>query len=147
MVKKAVMIALWRVQQAQMVISIVFWSLTLTGVFYPYVRGKWFDSFLGPERVLEGMVIMFLLVIGLIVMFGLVYDKFKFWREQNIVIQERNPYTYGSKMWPQNIIFMWALMHPEDEKAVKIADNMLMHNMNDTEMWEAWDKLRREVEP
>lgn len=145
MSKKAIMTALWRVQQAQMVISIVFWSLTLTGVFYPYLRAKWFDGVIGPERVLEGMIIMFLMVVLLIVLFGLVYDKLKFWKEQNIVTQERNPYTYGPKMWPQNIIFMNALLNPKDEEAKKIAMAMIVHNLQDPDVMEAYQRISEEV--
>lgn len=145
MIKKRVMTGLWRVQQAQMVISIIFWSLTLTGVFYPYLRDKWFDGLLGAERVLEGMVLMFLLVVFLIVLFGLVYDKLKFWKEANIVIQERNPYTYGPKMWPQNIILMNALLNPDDEEAKELAMAMIVHNLQDPDIMESVQIIREEV--
>lgn len=143
--KKAVMIVLWRVQQAQMVISIIFWSLTLTGVFYPYVADKWFNSVLGPDRVLVGMALMFLLVVSLIVAFGLFYDKMKFWKEQNIVTQERNPYTYGSKVWPQQVILMWALLNPDDEVAQKTAKALIAHSMLDAEVYEAVKVIEAEV--
>jgi hypothetical protein len=147
MTKKAIMTALWRVQQAQMVISIIFWSLTLTGVFYPYIRAKWFDGILGPDRVLEGMVLMFLLVVSLIVMFGLVYDKLKFWKEANIVIQERNPYTYGPKMWPQNIVLWDAMLNPNDKEARKLALNMMANSLIDPEVMEGYREIKREVNP
>ena len=147
MIKKKVMTGLWRVQQAQMVISIIFWSLTLTGVFYPYIRVKWFDDVLGPERVLEGMVLMFLLVVSLIVLFGLVYDKLKFWKEANIVIQERNPYTYGPKMWPQNIVLWDALLNPDDEEAREVAMNMMANSLKDPEVMQGVQDIKREVKP
>lgn len=143
--KKAVMTVLWRVQQAQMVISIIFWSLTLTGVFYPYVADKWFNNVLGSDRVLVGMTMMFLLVVALIVAFGLVYDKMKFWKEQNIVTQERNPYTYGSKVWPQQVIFMWALLNPDDEDAQETAKAMITHSLLDPDVYEAVEDIKAEV--
>jgi hypothetical protein len=143
--KKRIMTVLWRVQQAQMVISIVFWSLTLTGVFYPYVRERWLNSWLGPEHVLVGMSVMFITVITLIVLFGLAYDRLKFWREQQMVIQERNPFTYGSRMAPAPIILWWAVLNPENEEAREEALDLIAHNLKDPDVWAAYQEIRREV--
>lgn len=144
-IKKRVMTALWRVQQAQMIISIVFWSLTLTGVFYPYVRERFFNSILGPERVAIGMLIMFLGVITCIVLFGLMYDRLKFWREQTMVVQERNPFAYGPRMMPNHIILWWALLNPDNETAQEEAHDLIMHNLKQPEVWSAYIDIMREV--
>ena len=143
--KMRVMTTLWRVQQAQMVIAIVFWSLTLTGIFYPYLRERFLDDALGSDRVGFGMLLMFLVVVFVIVGFGLVYDKLKFWREQAVVVQERNPYTYGSKVWPQQVILMWALLNPEDPVAQKTAKALVAHSLLDPEVYEAVKAIEAEV--
>jgi len=112
--KKSIMTTLWRVQQAQMVISIIFWSLTLTGIFYPYIRAKALNNVIGPERVFLGMALIFLSVVALVLAFGYMYDRLKFWREQITVAQERNPFSYGARVTPIQIILWTALLNPQD---------------------------------
>lgn len=125
------MTTIWRVQQAQMIISIVFWSLTLTGIFYPYIRIKIFNDWLGPDNVFIGMMIIFLFVVALVLLFGYIYDKLKFWREQITVAQERNPYSYGSKVTPINFILWYAVLNPDDKEARKTALALLDHQVDD----------------
>lgn len=138
--KKRVMTTLWRVQQAQMVISIVFWSLTLTGVFYPYVRARWLNDLLGPERVAVGMTIMFCAVVALIVAFGLAYDRLKFWREQTLVVQERNPFAYGTRLMPTQAI-LWEAAITRDPAARFYATSLIEYNMRDPAFKEAYDEI------
>ena len=125
-VKKKIMTVLWRVQQAQMVISIVFWSLTLTGIFYPYISDRFLDDLVGPENVAIGMVLIFLVVIGLIIMFGYAYDRLKFWKEQVTVAQERNPFSYGTKMTPIQITLFKAILSDDEyekERAIRLIED------------------------
>jgi hypothetical protein len=139
--KKTMMMYFWRVQQSQAVISIVFWGLTITGIFYPFVREK-FDNFLLPkEWVFVGMMIMFSIVMVGVILFGIIYDKFKFWKEQQIVIAERNPYA-SWKLMPLHMgwMYLWvetakALPNrtPELEDAIRFS--------------EAWIARCKEIDP
>jgi hypothetical protein len=108
MLKKRLMEFMWRLQASQTIIGIIFWPLTLTGIFYPYIRERTDNFGLGQESVLGGMLILFSIIVLFIVIFGLIFDKLRFWKEQNIVLIERNPYAsiklnakeiYWMKMW------------------------------------------------
>jgi hypothetical protein len=131
--KKSIMTILWRVQQAQMVISIVFWSLTLTGIFYPYISERVLDDLVGPENVALGMFLIFLVVVGLIILFGYAYDRLKFWKEQVTVIQERNPFSFGTRLTPIQITLFKAAI--SDDPVVKArALNLMEQNEKDPEV-------------
>ena len=143
--KKSVMTTLWRVQQAQMVISLTFWALTLTGIFYPYIRAKALNDLIGPERVFLGMALIFLTVVALVLIFGYVYDKLKMWQEQITVAQERNPYSYGAKVAPNQGILWTALLNPHDEEAYHDAMRLLNHNMKDEKAYEAYNQIIAEI--
>lgn len=139
--KKKVMKTFWRVQQAQMVISVAFWSLTLTGIFYPYFREKFNNWGLGQENVFVGMAILFSLVVVAIIFFGYMYDKFKFWKEQQLVIVERNPYT----SWKLNPIqTMWAEMWVETARAIPDRTPELEAKI---EFYEAWIRRLEQIDP
>jgi len=75
-IRKGLMTYIWRIQQSQMLISIIFWSLTLTGVFYQYIAPL-FDSILGipQENVLVGMFLLLFMVLFCVVLVGFVYDR------------------------------------------------------------------------
>ena len=106
-IKKKLMELMWRMQQSQTIIGVLMWSLTLTGIFYPYLRDK-FD--LDPGNVLLPMMLLFLFILGMVILIGVVFDKLRFWKEQNIVLAERNPYaTY--KFYPKEIHWarLWLL--------------------------------------
>lgn len=106
--KRYFMMQIWRLQQAQMIISMLFWSLTLTGVFYPYVG--WRLRLMGIENTTVAIVVLFLFVAGGILAFGYIYDRiFKMWHHQQIVIQERNPYSRG-KLTPKEVLY-WTLYY------------------------------------
>ena len=135
------MTTLWRVQQAQMVISIIFWSLTLTGIFYPYIRARALNDLIGPERVFLGMALIFLVVVALVLAFGYLYDQLKLWREQITVAQERNPFSYGGKVTPVQNILMRALLNPQDEEAYHDAMQLLDHNLEDSKASEAYHQI------
>ena len=124
--KKSIMTTLWRVQQAQMVISIVFWSLTLTGIFYPYIRARVLNDLVGPEYVFLGMALIFIFVVAMIVTFGYVYDRMKFWKEQVTVNLERNPFQYGTKLTPIQITLFKALLSDDEyekERAIRLIED------------------------
>lgn len=143
--KKSIMTTLWRVQQAQMVISIIFWSLTLTGIFYPYIRARSLNDLIGPERVFLGMALIFLAVVALVLAFGYMYDRLKFWREQITVAQERNPFSYGARVTPIQVILWKALLNPHDQEAYHDAMQLLDHNLKDPNASEAYSQIIAEI--
>ena len=139
--KKKLMTYLWRIQQTQMVISIVFWSLTLTGVFYEYVRERFNNFGLGQENVFAGMLVMFMIIIVVILLFGFIYDKLKFWKEQQLVIVERNPYT----SWKLNPVHtMWVELWVA---AIKDMQPMTPELKEKVEFYEKWIARLEEIDP
>lgn len=143
--RKRVMTTLWRVQQAQMIISIVFWSLTLTGIFYPYIRARFLNDLIGPKYVFVGMGMIFCFVIVSVLVFGWVFDRMKFWKEQAIVLQERNPYSHGGLVWPTHII-LWEGLLSDDPSARKRARDLLLHNLADPKILDAYTGIINELE-
>ena len=137
--KKKLMEFMWRLQASQTVIGIIFWPLTLTGIFYPYIRERSNNFGLGQGAVLGGMLILFLTIVLFIVIFGLLFDKLRFWKEQNIVLIERNP--YGSlKLSAKEVYWlrMWALalkanpsLSPELKKELELYDKWISFNLKD----------------
>jgi hypothetical protein len=148
MLKKKLMEFMWRLQASQTIIGIIFWPLTLTGIFYPYFRDRTNNFGLGPQSVLGGMLLLFSIIVLFIVIFGLVFDKLRFWKEQNIVLIERNP--YGSiKMTAKEIYWMkmWSLalranpgLSPELKKELELYDKWIDYNLKEDHV------LREEVE-
>lgn len=143
--RKGIMTTLWRVQQAQMIISIVFWSLTLTGIFYPYIRARFLNDLIGPDYVFLGMLLIFLVVIVSVLVFGLVFDRLKFWKEQAVVLQERNPYSHGGMVWPTHII-LWEGLLSDDPEKKKTARDLLLHNLDDSKIFDAYSGIIRDLE-
>jgi hypothetical protein len=147
--KKKLMKTFWRVQQAQMVISVVFWSMTLTGVFYPMIVDKLRDYPWWGENTFFGIIIIFLIVLSGIFLFGFIYDKFKFWKEQQLVIVERNPYTG----WKLNPVFtQWVELWIEMAKTIPDKTPELEAKIKFFEKWVArleeidpWTKEMRQM--
>lgn len=139
--KKRVMKTFWRVQQAQMIISVVFWSMTLSGIFYPYFIAKFPDWGGGIQNTFFGLILLFLVVLGGIFLFGFLYDKFKFWKEQQFVMIERNPYT----SWKLNPVqTMWAEMWIETARAIPDKTPELEAKIA---FYEAWIARLEEIDP
>lgn len=124
--------ALWRAQQSQMVISIVFWSLTLTGIFYDKVAERFNNFGLPRSNVFGGMAVMFTLVMILILLFGYLYDRFQFWKEQNVVMIERNPYASKGRMHPNQVIYWSAVVDllPEGSQKKRDLESIIQYNLN-----------------
>jgi hypothetical protein len=141
----------WRVQQSQMVISIIFWSLTLTGVFYDKVR-EWSNNFwiLPEDSVFLGMLVMFCFVVLAIILFGVIYDRLQFWKEQQLVIVERNPYASWKpnpvqSMWIELMVDMIREMAPENEALQEKAELYAkwLKNCEGTDPW--YKKARNNI--
>jgi len=140
--KKTAMMYLWRVQQSQAVISIVFWGLTITGIFYPYFKAKFHNFGLPDSWTFGGMLVIFMLVMLGVVAFGVLYDKLKFWKEQTIVVAERNPYATW-KLQPIHLFWMdiWVATAkaqqnrtPELERTIAFAEAW-MKRCEETDPW------------
>ncbi len=138
-IKKGLMTYIWRIQQSQMLISILFWSLTLTGVFYQYIAPL-FDHYLGisQQNVLGGMLLLFFLVLFGVVVIGVAYDRvFRLWQESSVVAVERNPYSRFLLM-PKEIL-LWKRCQLRILKEVAKDDP---ETMKDIEFMDKWmDKL------
>jgi hypothetical protein len=138
-VKKGLMTYIWRIQQSQMIISIVFWSLTLTGVFYQYFAPL-FDVYLGipQENVFSGMLLLFFIVLLSVVLIGIVYDRvFRLWQESSVVSVERNPYSRFLLM-PKEIL-LWKRCQLRILKEVAKDDPEAQKDIEFMDRW--FDKL------
>jgi len=97
-IKKFLMRQMYRLQQTQAIISIVFWSLALTGIFYERAN-FYLHKYLGLDedenkQVITKMAVLFAIVVIGVLAFGFLYDAiFRMWEHTNVVMQERNPYT------------------------------------------------------
>lgn len=139
MIKKKLMELLWRIQASQTVIGMIFWPLTITGIFYPYIRERSNNYGFGQNAVFQGMMITFLIIVMGIVIFGLLFDKLRFWKEQNIVAVERNPYN-SYKLSPKDIYNLraWLLavkanpdIGPETKKQIDFYETWIDFNLKD----------------
>jgi len=127
---------MWRMQQSQTIIGVLMWSLTLAGIFYPYIR-DWLG--LPPSMVLLPLLGLFLFILVCVVLIGVIFDKLRFWKEQNIVIAERNPYaTY--KFYPKEVHWarLWLVL-------AKQQPNPTPEVKKEIEFFEKWiDRLMTE---
>lgn len=129
--KKSIMKTIWRVQQSQMVTSPIFWSLTLTGIFYDKVAEKFNNFGLPRSNMVGGVTIMFTIVVLSIMIFGFLFDKFQFWKEQQVVIIERNPFASKGRMHPNQIVYWSAVAEllPEDNEKRKNLEYVIQQNL------------------
>lgn len=130
---------IWRIQQSQMIISIGFWSLTLTGIFYQYIAPL-FDIYLGvpQENVFLGMLLLLFIVLAGVVIIGFAYDRiFKLWQESSVVNVERNPYS-RLLMMPKEIL-LWKRCQLRILKEVSKDDPEAQKDIEFMDRW--FDKL------
>lgn len=138
-IKKTIMLYVWRIQQSQTIISIFFWSLTLTGVFYGYA--KWYiEKYLRVGGVISGMVVLFFIIILIVIFIGFLFDKLRFWKEQMIVATERNPYG-AYKLCAKEIYLTEKLWLPTLRSLSKNDEEARTH-VDAIEKW--MDRLRAE---
>lgn len=88
--KKFYAAQIWRMKQSQVPIMLVFYSLTLAGVYLP-----WVAMFVPVSKWILTPVLAVVSLLGLLAL-GYAYDNiFKQWKEDMIIQTERNPYTLG----------------------------------------------------
>ena len=143
--KKWAMRQYWRIQQSQAMISLGFWTATITLLVWPYVSWR-FDSdetLLFIPMTYDGLISIAVLVLGIVLIAGFSYDvTFGLWRDHITVNQERNPFstyklnpTWGIVIAQTNEILR--RVAPEDEEVqryCKFVDMMLDWNSKE-EIW------------
>lgn len=136
MVKKYLMVQIWRIQQSQAIISLFFWGLTLAGIFYPTYFHQHFVS-LGLVRQSDyflGTMILFLVIIVAFLLMGFIYDRsLKLWREQTDVAIERNPYSV-ERLQPKEIV-QWMRCSVAIMKELAKTDGAIQKDIEFMEKW------------
>ena len=159
--KKWFMRQYWRIQQSQSLISLGFWTSTLTLLIWPYVSWR-FDS---ADTILSLPITYFLLagiaasVITIVLLVGLTYDvSFGLWRDHITVVQERNPFatyklnpTWGIVIAQTNEILRRIAGDDEGvQRHCRFIDRMLEWNANE-EIWarsmSSWKEILHDEDP
>ena len=159
--KKWAMRQYWRIQQSQAMISLGFWSATITLLVWPYVSWR-FDSdetLLFIPMTYVGLISIAVLVLGIVLIAGFSYDvTFGLWRDHITLNQERNPFstyklnpTWGIVIAQTNEILR--RVAPEDEEVqryCKFVDRMLDWNSRE-EIWaramSSWKDIMGDEDP
>jgi hypothetical protein len=131
-IKKLFMMHLWRIQQIQAIITALFWSATIAGVFFQYLQ-PWMVSWgiIKSGQVGLGLLILFLIVLSVITIFGYLYDVFlKMWIQMNVVTIERDIYA-RTKQSAKEII-QWQYYHIPILRAVG--------RKHEAEYYEKWNE-------
>lgn len=110
-IKKWFMRNLWRLQQSQMIISMLYWAAIMTLLVYPYVSWRLERYFsISKSDVTLGLLVLFFIVLLGVLAMGFLYDvTFKMWHEQQVVAAERNPYA-KEKMNAKELV-QWQYFH------------------------------------
>ena len=94
--KKWAMRQYWRIQQSQAMISLGFWTATITLLVWPYVSWRFNsdETLLFIPMTYVGLFSIAVLVLGIVLIAGFSYDvTFGLWRDHITVNQERNPFS------------------------------------------------------
>jgi hypothetical protein len=167
--KKLIMRQYWRIQQSQAVVSMAFWTTTLTLIIWPYVKWRFDDScngslcfsdeILGISSTYFGLMIIGIIVLLSVFLIGYVYDVgFGLWKEHLTISTERNPFGVYLISPPTGLILAQTnllLKHlvPEDEdvqRHVAFVERWLEWNA-DEEIWaramDAWKNNMGDEDP
>jgi len=167
--KKLIMRQYWRIQQSQAVVSMAFWTTTLTLIIWPYVKWRFDDScngslcfsdeILGISSTYFGLMIIGIIVLLTVFLIGYVYDVgFGLWKEHLTISTERNPFGVYLISPPTGLILAQTnllLKHlvPEDEdvqRHVAFVERWLEWNA-DEEIWaramDAWKNNMGDDDP
>ncbi len=107
--RKRAMVYLWRAQQSGAMISItLLGTLTAASIYSDFLRDFYENLGWHQTNVLPGLVFTMMMIFVGVFGVGYAFDRLKFWKEQNIVAIERNPYgsykltakeIYWIKLW------------------------------------------------
>ncbi|MAR61645.1 MAG: hypothetical protein CMB68_05630 [Euryarchaeota archaeon] len=159
--KKWFMRQYWRIQQSQTLISMGFWTATLTLLIWPYVSWRFEagSTMLGFKMTYWGLIGIGTSVLLTVLLIGRVYDAtLGLWREHLTVVQERNPFTtyklnasFGILLAQTNEILR--RMAPEDEdiqRHCEFVDRWLDWN-SEQEIWartmSSWKNIVGDEDP
>ena len=159
--KKLLMRQYWRIQQSQAIISLGFWTATITLLVWPYVSWR-FDAnetILSIPLTYYGLLVIAATVLLIVLLVGFAYDvTFGLWRDHITVNQERNPFstyklnpTWGIVIAQTNEILRRTA--PEDEEIQRycnFVDRMLDWNSRE-EIWaramSSWKDIMGDEDP
>ncbi|RPG78581.1 MAG: hypothetical protein CBC77_004275 [Euryarchaeota archaeon TMED117] len=167
--KKVIMRQYWRLQQSQAVISMAFWTTTLTLIIWPYVSWRFDDNcdgtlcfsdeILGISSTYFGLMLIGVIVLLSVFLIGYIYDVgFGLWKEHLTISTERNPFGVYLIAPPMGLVLAQTnllLKHlaPEDEdvqRHVAFIERWLEWNA-DEEIWaramEAWKNNMGDEDP
>ena len=159
--KKWVMRQYWRIQQSQAMISLGFWTATITLLVWPYVSWRFNsdEALLFIPMTYVGLISIAVLVLGIVLIAGFSYDvTFGLWRDHITVNQERNPFstyklnpTWGIVIAQTNEVLR--RVAPEDEEIQRycnFVDRMLDWNSKE-EIWaramSSWKEIMGDEDP
>ena len=159
--KKWAMRQYWRIQQSQAIISLGFWTATITLLVWPYVSWRFNsdETLLFIPMTYVGLFSIAVLVLGIVLIAGFSYDvTFGLWRDHITVNQERNPFstyklnpTWGIVIAQTNEILRRTA--PEDEEIQRycnFVDRMLNWNSRE-EIWaramSSWKDIMGDEDP
>jgi hypothetical protein len=133
--KKALTLYIWRMQESQTLISILFYSLTLTGIYL----GRMLEPFgnMGIDSVALITLILTLFTFILILLAGYIYDRiFNLWKDKNVVMMKKNIYL-STHLFPKESAWFSQMWLP----LVKALDRMegqdtLKETIKTLEYWE-----------
>jgi hypothetical protein len=116
-VKKWFMLQLWRVQQVAQLLTIAMLAFTISLQIYPYVSWRFEGTVL--EGTYPSVTIIMLTIAACVWTFAFIWDiRLKMWREQQMVLIERNPYA-KEKMAAKEIVIYQLSWLPLMEKLGK----------------------------
>ncbi|MCK5548043.1 MAG: hypothetical protein KAI64_03450 [Thermoplasmata archaeon] len=146
--KMRLMTYLWRLQQSQMIISMILWATLLTITSYEYVGWRLQQIFF--NNIYFGFFVLFLIIFGIIVLIGFAFDRvLRLWKEQQIVAAQRNPYV-KERIWTRDIV-LWRHMFLPMLKKYEDEDPKVKEEMDFMEKWiekcmKVDPNVRKEVE-
>ena len=141
MVKRFVMVQIWRIQQSYILLSLLIWGIIITFTSWTVLKDVWADilqrfgiSMGAPGAVASGLAVIFICVFTLLYIIGVIYDKYlRLWREQLDVSVEKNPYTQEKLMVKE--VLMWRHMFLPTLRAVAPRDPDAQREIEFMEDW------------
>ena len=159
--KKWLMRQYWRIQQSQAIISLGFWTATITLLVWPYVSWRLDanETILSIPLTYYGLLLIAASVLLIVLLVGFSYDvTFGLWRDHITVNQERNPFTtyklnptWGIVIAQTNEILRRVASDDEEiQRYCRFVDRMLLWNSKE-EIWaramSSWKEIMGDEDP
>ena len=142
--KKNLILYIWRMQESQTLIAVIFYSLSLTGIYFDRISWRFenagIDSTLVITLILTGFTFIFILFLGYI------YDKIlNLWKHKNIVMMKKNVYL-STHLTPKEMAHYTEMWLP----IVKVIDglegkNTLKDTIETLERWKESGVVYRDI--